>query len=126
MGSKAKPPKVLRRDLDTKKKYKTKTQTNCNCDIKCFKCLSNKHVTSQCPNKKVMVLREKKYKTKTQTNCNCDIKCFKCLSNKHVTSQCPNKKVMVLREHGKIEYESDKSMEDDMPPLKDCSDAKRF
>jgi hypothetical protein len=33
---------------------------------------------------------------------------------------------MVLREHGKIEYESDKSMEDDMPPLKDCSDVKRF
>jgi hypothetical protein len=29
---------------------------------------------------------------------------------------------MVLREHGKIEYESDKSMEDDVPPLKDCSD----
>ena len=29
---------------------------------------------------------------------------------------------MVLKEHGEIESESDKSMEDDVPPLKDCSD----
>jgi hypothetical protein len=46
------------------------------------------------------------------------------LGNEHITSLCPNKRVMVMREQKKIEFENEKSEEDEMPPLKDCSDVK--
>jgi hypothetical protein len=46
------------------------------------------------------------------------------LGNEHITSLCPNKRVMVMREQKEIEFENEKSEEDEMPPLKDCSDVK--
>jgi hypothetical protein len=58
MRSKVEPPKALRRDSTIKQKGKTKTQTNHNHDIKCFKCLGNGHIALQCPNKRVIVMRE--------------------------------------------------------------------
>ena len=44
MGSKVKPPKVIKKDLATTVQGKTKTQTNYNHNIKCFKCLGNGHI----------------------------------------------------------------------------------
>jgi hypothetical protein len=44
------------------------------------------------------------------------------LRSRHIASQCPNKRIIVIREHEDIESESDKSKEDEMPPLEDCSD----
>jgi len=43
---------------DLKGKGKAKTQSSRNSDIKCFKCLDSRHITSQCPNKRVMVLSD--------------------------------------------------------------------
>ena len=37
---------------------KIKSSTTRNHDIKCFKCQGKGHIASQCPNKRVMVLRE--------------------------------------------------------------------
>ncbi|XP_038979001.1 LOW QUALITY PROTEIN: uncharacterized protein LOC120109324 [Phoenix dactylifera] len=39
-------------------KGKSISQTSRNRDIKCFKCLGRGHIASQCPNKKMMLLRE--------------------------------------------------------------------
>jgi hypothetical protein len=44
-----------------------------------------------------------------------------CLRSGYITSQNANKKIMVIREHEVIESKSDKSKEDEMPPLEDCS-----
>jgi len=41
-----------------KGKGKAETQSFRNRDIKCFKCLGSGHISSQCPNKRVMVLRD--------------------------------------------------------------------
>jgi len=43
---------------DLKGKGKAETQSSRNRDIKCFKCLGSGHIASQCPNKRVMVLRD--------------------------------------------------------------------
>jgi len=48
---KFKTPKTFKMDSATKQKGKTKTQTYLNRDIKCFKCLRNRHIASQYPNK---------------------------------------------------------------------------
>lgn len=37
---------------------KTNTETTRNRDIRCFKCLGRGHIASQCPNKKVMIMRD--------------------------------------------------------------------
>ncbi|PKI39694.1 hypothetical protein CRG98_039907 [Punica granatum] len=37
---------------------KTDISTSRNCDIKCFKCQGSGHIASQCPNKRVMVIRD--------------------------------------------------------------------
>ena len=39
-------------------KGKAETQSSRNRDIKCFKCLGLGHITSQCPNMRVMVLHD--------------------------------------------------------------------
>ena len=44
-------------------KGNTNTQTSRNRDIKCFKCLGRGHIASQCPNKKVMILRDGGFET---------------------------------------------------------------
>ena len=36
-------------------KYEIQTHT---CDIKCFQCLGTRHIASQCPNKRAMVMRD--------------------------------------------------------------------
>ena len=55
-------------------------------------------------------------------NHNSDIKCFICLGYGYITSQNANEMIMVIREHEVIEFKSDKSKEDGMPPLEDCGD----
>jgi hypothetical protein len=37
---------------------KTETPNSHNCDIKCFKCQGRGHIASQCPNRRVMVMRD--------------------------------------------------------------------
>ncbi|KAL5554487.1 hypothetical protein UlMin_041888 [Ulmus minor] len=37
---------------------KSDSQSSRTCDIKCFKCLGVGHIASQCPNKRVMIMRE--------------------------------------------------------------------
>ena len=50
---------------------------------------------------------------------------FKCFSSQefgqHV-SECPNKRIMVMIDNGDVEFESDKSDCEDMPPLKECAE----
>ena len=45
-------------DDSTKHKGKFETQVNRNHDIKCFKCLGPSHIASQCPNKRVMIMKD--------------------------------------------------------------------
>ncbi|RDX69261.1 hypothetical protein CR513_51647, partial [Mucuna pruriens] len=49
-----------------------------------------------------------------------DIKCFRHQGVGHIASQCPNEKAMVMLDNGEIESEG--SSDDEMLPLKDCSD----
>ena len=42
----------------TKHKGKFETQVNRNRDIKCFKCLGLGHIASQCPNNRVMIMKD--------------------------------------------------------------------
>ena len=37
---------------------KTDSQPSRNRDVKCFKCLGRGHIASQCPNKRVMILKD--------------------------------------------------------------------
>jgi hypothetical protein len=62
-------------------------------------------------------------KSKTPTNHNCNIKCFRCPRNGYITLQYLSKRVMIMKEHGKTKFKSEKSKEDEMSPLEDCSDA---
>jgi hypothetical protein len=48
------------------------------------------------------------------------------LGDEHITLLCPNKRVIVMREQKEIEFEKEKSEEDEMSPLKDCSDVKNL
>uniref|UniRef100_A0A2N9GCD0 CCHC-type domain-containing protein n=1 Tax=Fagus sylvatica TaxID=28930 RepID=A0A2N9GCD0_FAGSY len=53
---KTKPPKG--KDEGTSNKPKVESQPSRNRDIKCFKCLGSGHIASQCPNRRVMIMRD--------------------------------------------------------------------
>uniref|UniRef100_A0A2N9J4I3 Integrase catalytic domain-containing protein n=1 Tax=Fagus sylvatica TaxID=28930 RepID=A0A2N9J4I3_FAGSY len=53
---KTEPPKG--KDEGTSNKPKVESQPSRNRDIKCFKCLGSGHITSQCPNRRVMIMRD--------------------------------------------------------------------
>ena len=49
---------------------KSYSSTIQNCDIKCFKCQGRGHITSQCLNKRVMVIRDNgEIETDNESNC---------------------------------------------------------
>ena len=58
VGNKAKLSNAWRKDSKTKIKGTVEILSNNKCDIKCFKCLRSRHIASQCPNKRIMVMRE--------------------------------------------------------------------
>lgn len=61
-----------------------------------------------------------KGKTETKTSSKSrDVKCFICKGFEHYVSQYPNKRAMIMLENGNMESVS--SSEDEMSPLKDCS-----
>ncbi|XP_041004037.1 uncharacterized protein LOC121249393, partial [Juglans microcarpa x Juglans regia] len=53
---KTEPPKG--KDEGTSNKPKVESQPSRNRDIKCFKCLGLGHIASQCPNRRVMIMRD--------------------------------------------------------------------
>jgi hypothetical protein len=53
---KAEPP--MGKDEGTSNKPKVESQPSRNRDIKCFKCLGSGHIASQCPNRRVMIMRD--------------------------------------------------------------------
>jgi hypothetical protein len=53
---KTEPP--MGKDEGTSNKPKVESQPSRNRDIKCFKCLGSGHITSQCPNRRVMIMRD--------------------------------------------------------------------
>jgi hypothetical protein len=53
---KTEPPKG--KDEGTNNKLKVESQSSRNRDIKCFKCLGSGHIVSQCPNRRVMIMRD--------------------------------------------------------------------
>uniref|UniRef100_A0A2N9FQI2 Reverse transcriptase domain-containing protein n=1 Tax=Fagus sylvatica TaxID=28930 RepID=A0A2N9FQI2_FAGSY len=53
---KTEPPKG--KDEGTSDKPKVESQPSRNRDIKCFKCLGSRHIASQCPNRRVMIMRD--------------------------------------------------------------------
>jgi hypothetical protein len=53
---KSEPPKG--KDEGTSNKPKVESQPSPNRDIKCFKCLGSGHIPSQCPNRRVMIMRD--------------------------------------------------------------------
>ena len=53
---KTEPPKG--KNEGTSNKPKVESQPLWNRDIKCFKCLGSEHITSQCPNRRVMIMRD--------------------------------------------------------------------
>jgi hypothetical protein len=52
MHVKAEPPKP-KKDAHMAGKGKSESQPTHDKEIKCFKCLGNKHIASQCPNRRV-------------------------------------------------------------------------
>jgi len=55
--AKAEPPKA-KKDAHTDGKGKSESQPTRDRDIKCFKCLGKGHIASQCPNRRVMLIRD--------------------------------------------------------------------
>jgi hypothetical protein len=53
---KTEPPRG--KDEGTSNKPKVESQPSRNRDIKCFKCLGSGHIASQCPNRRVMIMRD--------------------------------------------------------------------
>jgi hypothetical protein len=53
---KTEPP--MGKDEGTSNKPKVESQPSRNRDIKCFKCLGSGHIASQCPNRRVMIMRD--------------------------------------------------------------------
>jgi hypothetical protein len=53
---KTEPP--MGKDKGTSNKPKVESQPSRNRDIKCFKCLGSGHIASQCPNRRVMIMRD--------------------------------------------------------------------
>uniref|UniRef100_A0A2N9G9G1 Reverse transcriptase n=1 Tax=Fagus sylvatica TaxID=28930 RepID=A0A2N9G9G1_FAGSY len=53
---KTEPP--MGKDEGTSNKPKVESQPSQNRDIKCFKCLGSGHIASQCPNRRVMIMRD--------------------------------------------------------------------
>jgi hypothetical protein len=53
---KTEPPKG--KDEGTSNKPKVESQPSRNRDFKCFKCLGSGHIASQCPNRRVMIMRD--------------------------------------------------------------------
>ena len=39
-------------------KGKSETQPKCTCDVKCFKCHGHGHYASECPNKRITMVRD--------------------------------------------------------------------
>ena len=68
---------------------------------------------------KVDVPTGAKGKSETQPKRTRDVKCFRCQGHGHYASECPNKRIMMIRDDGDMEYESDRSDCEDMPPLGD-------
>ncbi|KAF7800704.1 Transposon Ty3-I Gag-Pol polyprotein [Senna tora] len=58
-GWKQKGEKVVAKGSnDNKEKGTSSTQSQRNRDIKCFRCLGSRHIASQCPNKRIMIMME--------------------------------------------------------------------
>uniref|UniRef100_A0A2N9H2J3 Retrotransposon gag domain-containing protein n=1 Tax=Fagus sylvatica TaxID=28930 RepID=A0A2N9H2J3_FAGSY len=53
---KTEPP--MGKDEETSNKPKVESQLSRNRDIKCFKCLGSGYIASQCPNRRVMIMRD--------------------------------------------------------------------
>jgi hypothetical protein len=53
---KTEPP--MEKDEGTSNKPKVESQPSRNKDIKCFKCLGSGHIASQCPNRRLMIMRD--------------------------------------------------------------------
>jgi hypothetical protein len=80
------------------------------------------YVKAEPPKAKKDAHTDGKGRSESQPTRDRDIKCFKCLRKGHIASHCPNRRVMLTRDNGEVEYESDKSESEEMPPLMDCSD----
>ena len=55
--SRTEPPKA-KVDVPTDAKGKSETQPKRTCDVKCFKCQGHGHYASECPNKRIMMIRD--------------------------------------------------------------------
>jgi hypothetical protein len=56
--AKRKTEPSMGKDEGTSNKPKVESQPSRNRDIKCFKCLGSGHIASQCPNRRVMIMRD--------------------------------------------------------------------
>jgi len=80
------------------------------------------YAKSEPPKTKKDTHTDGKGKSESQPTRDRDIKCFKCLGKGHIASQYPNRRVMLTIDNGDVEFESDKSESEEIPPLVDCSD----
>jgi ferredoxin len=74
---------------------------------------------TELPKAKVEVPPDAKGKSETQPKRTYDVKCFRCQGHGHYASECPNKRIMMIRDNGDMEFESDTSDCEGMPPLED-------